>query len=453
MRKKIGKRNGLTMALALLSLACLAGCGKGNGYQKPSGGTKTIQEEGLDYQVEDYVKLGEYQKLPVQYPVPEVTDSDVELYIQEQLEENTVYTEVTDRGAKEGDYINMDYVGTIDGKEFEGGSDSGVEFELGIGEFLDEFDENLIGKSAGETVTFPVTFPEEYDEELGGTTAEFTVTVNAVATAEQPEYNDDFVSQVSDCKTTKEYEKQVREELLVSAQEDAASAAKESALGLAVENAQIDGYPQKLYDLFYQDAVEGYQALAEMFGMEYEDLIAEFGEESLDGEALYRVNEYMVAQAIAEAEGITITEENYQAEAENLAVEYEYETLEEFEAYYGKVYIITQLVRERVLDFLYGMAEVEEVSQEAYYGSMEDLGEDEESEDMEELGEYEDPEDMEELGEYEDPEDMEVSGEDEEPGEHEEPEGVAEQRKQEELEGEGAKEYEEPESLKEFEEE
>ena len=219
-------------------------------------------------------------------------------------------------------------------------------------------------------MTFKAVFPEEYDEELGGKTAEFTVTVNAVSAAETPEYNDAFVSQVSDCKTVEEYEKQVREELLESAKEESASAAKESALSLAVENAQVEGYPQQLYDLFYQEAVEGYQAFAEMFGMEYEDLLAEFGEESLDEEAVYRINEYMVAQAIAEAESITITEKNYQEEAEKLATEYEYETLEEFEADYGKEYIITQLIRERVLDFLYGSAKVEEVSHEEVFGSI-----------------------------------------------------------------------------------
>ena len=367
---------------------------------KEQGDAENAYDDVLNFKAEDYVKLGDYKNLKVQYPVPEV------------LEENKEYREITDRPSKEGDSVNIDYTGVMDGEEFEGGSDTDYELVLGSGDFLEDFENSLIGKNKGETVTFPLTFPEEYfDSEAEGKQAEFTVTINKISEVIVPEYTDEFVAEVTDYKTIEEYEEYIRGDLIATAQEESASASGEDALAMAVENAEVDGYPQELYDFYYDETVSGYQFYASMMGMEYEEFLEQMGEGAVEDAAIAQVNEYLVAQAIADKEGLAVTEEGYQEEAQALLEEYEYDTVEELEADYGKTSIITQIVRSRVVNFLYENADVEEVSQDEYYGEDEELEEesdDGESEDAEESVDGE-SEDAEESGDGES-EDAEESG-------------------------------------------
>lgn len=364
------KKHFVVTALIGLGVLMIAGCGdkKANADNAVSD-TEAAEMAALDYDVKDYVKLGQYKGLEVKYPVPTVSDDDVSTYISDLLDENTEYRDITDRGAADGDSLNIDFTGTVDGEEFDGGSAEEYEFILGQGEFLEEFENSLQGKKAGESVTFPLTFPDDYSEDMAGKTAEFTVKVNSVSEVITPEYNDEFVSEVTDYDTTAAYEESVREELMISAQEESESAAGEDALAKAIENAEISGYPQALFDACYDETVASYQSYAEMFGMEFDEFMSEFmGGEDLEETTKNWVYEILVSQAIAEEEGYEISDKNYESEAEALALEYEYETLEDFEADYGKLSIMTMLIREKTIDFLYENAKVEEVSEDEYYG-------------------------------------------------------------------------------------
>ena len=308
--------------------------------------------------------LGEYKGLPVEYIIPEVTDEDVEMYIQGEIEENAEYKDVTDRPAQEGDNVNIDFKGTVDGQEFDGGSGEDYDLVLGNGEFLEDFEANLVGKKSGETVTFTTTFPEDYDEELGGKEVEFTVTIHSISEINVPEYNDAYVASVSDCKTVAEYEAQKKEEILESEKENSALEAGEEALSQAVGNATLTGYPQELYDTIYGEAVENYQLFAEFMGMEYEEFLEEYvgSEDDLKAEALAQVNEALVVQAIAEKEGLEVQDKEYKEEAGKMMEEEGYDSLESYEEEYGKDYIMRQLLRNKVVDFLYSSAKVSEVS-------------------------------------------------------------------------------------------
>lgn len=359
------KSNYLLTALFLTGAVMAAGCGKGGKEDN----SLTSTEAALNYEVGDYVKLGNYKNLEIQRPTASVSDEDMEMYIEEMLDENAEYREITDRAAKEGDSVNIDFTGTIGGEEFEGGSDTDYDLILGEGEFFEEFENNLIGKNVGETVTFSLTFPEDYDEELGGKEAEFEVKVNAISEVTVPEYNDAFVAGISEYSTIDEYEKAIREELLKSSQEEAVMAAGEDALAQAVENATVSGYPQAVYDFCYNETIESYQFYAELMGMDFDEFLAEnMSEEDLESITISSVNEVLVVQAIAEEEGLQITDKNYKEEVGAMAEEYGYDSLEEFEADYGMASIVNMLTREKVVDFLYNSAKVEEVSQEEYYG-------------------------------------------------------------------------------------
>lgn len=383
----MGRKKYLLTA-ALLGVAVLTGCGGNDNASDESGnGTKdadAAQGDASDYDVDDYVTLGEYKNLTVKYPIPEVTDEDLEMYIEEQLDENTEYKDITDRAAKEGDSVNINFTGTVDGEEFEGGSGEDYDLVLGSGDFLEDFENSLIGKKSGETVTFKVTFPDDYDTgdadveaegdettHLSGKEAEFTVTINSIQEVVVPEYNEEFVKNTSEYKTVEEYEKAAKEELMVTMEEESLATARDSALALAVENATLDGYPKALYDSVYAETEESYKMFEEYFGME-------FSEEEVAEAALSDVNERMVIQAIAKEEGIEVTEEEVKTESEAVAAENEYDSVESLEADYGKNYVRDQLLREKVIDCLYDSAKIEEVSSEEYYAEEEEAGETEE---------------------------------------------------------------------------
>ncbi len=409
------KRSYICLVAALAAVMMFAGCkdkkqeSSGNTENADTNESAEASDDVLDFKVEDYVKLGEYKGLEVTYPsVLEVTDEDVEEQIQYNLEENVAYNDVKDRGAQEGDIVNMDFNGTVDGKEFEGGSASDYEVELGAGEFLEEFESNLTGKKAGETVTFPLTFPEDYDEELGGKEAEFTVTINSVSEAVVPEYNEEFVKSVSEFETIADYEASVREQLEQDAKDSSVMEAQENALKLAMENATIEGYPQKLYDFFYEDTVSGYKNYAEFMGMDYEEFLESYmSEEEINSIVDEQVNEYLFVRAILEKEGKLISDSEYKELAEKMAKENDYETLEEYEEDYGVIYVKTQIARERVVEILYDAAKLNEIPYDEYQAQVESEWEDE-GEELEEGDDVEDSEGLEvDLGDGEDSEVLE----------------------------------------------
>ena len=384
------KKKTCIMAFALVVGICLmAGCGNNESDSGGSGESvmDTETQAFLDYKVSDYVTLGEYKNLSVQYPVPTVTDEDVQMSIEELIADYTEYNESADRAAQEGDYLSIDFSGTIDGAGFDGGDAEDYEFTLGEEEFPEDFEKNLIGKKAGEEVSFSMTYPTDYYEEVAGKTAEFKVTVKSVSEVVVPEYTDEFVAKATEYDTKDAYEQSLREELVSAAQEEAAAGAGEDALSLAVGNATINGYPQKLYDACYDSTLEEYQQYAAMFGVEMEEFMKDFmGEDDLDSVTLDMVNEILVAQAIAEKEGFAITDKNYGQEALALADANGYDSLDDFTADYGKVSIMAMLVREKAVEFLYENADVQEVSEEEYYGEDEYEDEEENSDTEEILG-------------------------------------------------------------------
>ncbi len=371
------KKKRYAAALFLGAGMCfLAGCG-GNGGSGGSSGEAVADTETqafLDYKASDYVALGEYKGLSVKYPVPTVTDEDVQISIEDLLSDGTEYNEVT-RAAQAGDYLSIDFKGLIDGEEFDGGTAEDYEFILGEEElFGEEFDNNLIGKNIGETITFSMVFPEDFYEETAGKTAEFTVQIKSISEVSVPEYTDEFVAANTEYDSRKAYEQALREELITSAQQEAASGAGEDALDLAVSNATVNGYPQALYDACYNSTMEEYQQYADMFGVGIDELLKDFmGEENLDSVTLEMVNEILVSQAIAEKEGFMVTAASYTKEAEEMAVAYEYDSLEEFTADYGKASILSMLIRGKAVDFLYENANIQEVSEEEYYGEDEEV--------------------------------------------------------------------------------
>ena len=179
--------------------------------------TEDAQEEGpttselmAEIDVAKCVTLGEYKGITVKKTIEPVTDEDVEKEIQTALEDYPV--EVNNRSVQEGDTVDIDYVGRIDGEEFEGGSDQGALLKIGSGQFIEGFEDGLIGASKGETRVLELTFPDNYTEDLAGKAVEFTVTVNAIKEPlEEP--NDEWVAaNIEGYYTVDEYKAGIRSE-------------------------------------------------------------------------------------------------------------------------------------------------------------------------------------------------------------------------------------------------
>lgn len=207
------KKRALTAAMALALVMAMTGCGN-TGANTESATAATTQEAAAEVAAEeewmtnstaylsginavDYVELpANYSSLTVEVePVKEVTDEEVEDLINKEREARRELKEVTNRKkVKEGDVVNIDYVGRIDGEEYDGGSAEGYDLEIGSGSFIDGFEDGLIGQTVGDTVTLELTFPENYgDSTKAGVAAEFDVTINSIQQFVVPDLTDQFV--------------------------------------------------------------------------------------------------------------------------------------------------------------------------------------------------------------------------------------------------------------------
>lgn len=331
----------------------------------------------LDFKASDYVTLGDYKGIEVEYVTPEVTEEEVNDAVDEALSEATEYKDVNDREVKKGDNVNIDYKGTIDGKEFDGGSAEDTEFIVGDGNFLEDFENGVLGMKTGDKKDVKVVFPEDYGEEsLNGKEANFEITLNSIQEVVVPTFDDAFVKANSDCQTTEEFKEMKRQELMDSAIEDATSETSYELLTKVVENATIDGYPQALYDECYNETMESYKSYAQMFGMSVEEFMSQYAsEDDIKESAIEWVNEILVIQAIADAEELNLSDEEYEERCKEVADNEGYTSAEEMIEQYGVFTVNTNLIRERVLSFLNDNAKIREISAEEYEEEAEEVEE------------------------------------------------------------------------------
>lgn len=317
MKKKIVVLLTGIMASALL----LSGCQASKGLETKD--VKITQYKG--------VEIDEVQK------ASDITDEDVEAYIQSALESQAEVTQITDRAVEDGDTANIDFVGKIDGEAFAGGSAEEYSLTIGSGVFIDGFEESIIGHKAGETYDWNGKFPDDYNnEEMAGKDVVFTITVNAIIQENVPELDDAFVKKVSKkSNTVDEYKKEVKE-LLEKDAEDAYTYSIEAAVWEKVlGNAEITKYPKKETKEMKDNWITQYESTAGYYDMEYEEFIQEqMGmdvkefEKQIETVVKEVLKEKMVVEAIADKEKIKLDDKTYEAELENIVQEYGYESVE-----------------------------------------------------------------------------------------------------------------------------
>ncbi|WP_295592164.1 trigger factor [uncultured Streptococcus sp.] len=279
------------------------------------------------------VKLGAYKDLEVSVEVSkEVTDEDVDAKLENERK-NLAELVVKEGAAENGDTVVIDFVGSVDGVEFDGGKGENHSLELGSGQFIPGFEDQLVGSKAGDEVEVKVTFPEDYQAtDLAGKDAVFVTKVNEVKAKEVPALDDELAKDLDDeVETLDELKAKYRKELEAAKEIAFDDAVEGAALDLAVENAEIVELPAEMVEDEVHRAVNEFmgnmqrQGISpEMYfqitGTTQEDLHKQY-----EADADKRVKTNLVIEAVAAAEGFDATEEEIQKEINDLAAEYNME--------------------------------------------------------------------------------------------------------------------------------
>lgn len=336
--------------------------------------TPTTAELMAGIDVEKCVTLGDYKGVTVEKTIQSVTDEDVQNEIDNALAN---YPVEVDQAAKEGDTVNIDYVGKIDGEEFDGGSDQGADLKLGSGKFIDGFEDGLIGARKGETRTLNLTFPEDYTQDLAGKAVEFTVTVNAV---KEPlsEPTDQWVADnIEGYDNLADYKAGIRSEQEESNEQTAENQVRYAAWTQVIDNCTINEYPETLVEVgkkLYEQQVETYAKYA---GMELDAYIESSGltqEEYQSNMEEYGKNvaaQALVCQAICDKEGFAIGDDDYQKALQDMLTEYGC-TEDELIQTYGQDNVEQSIMLNRVSNLILENANVTEVQADSSADSFSD---------------------------------------------------------------------------------
>lgn len=336
--------------------------------------TPTTAELMAGIDVEKCVTLGDYKGVTVEKTIQSVTDEDVQNEIDNALAN---YPVEVDQAAKEGDTVNIDYVGKIDGEEFDGGSDQGADLKLGSGKFIDGFEDGLIGARKGETRTLNLTFPEDYTQDLAGKAVEFTVTVNAV---KEPlsEPTDQWVADnIEGYDNIADYKAGIRSEQEENNEQTAENQVRYAAWTQVIDNCTINEYPETLVEVgkkLYEQQVETYAKYA---GMELDAYIESSGltqEEYQSNMEEYGKNvaaQALVCQAICDKEGFAIGDDDYQKALQDMLTEYGC-TEDELIQTYGQDNVEQSIMLNRVSNLILENANVTEVQADSSADSSSD---------------------------------------------------------------------------------
>lgn len=330
--RKLKKGCAIVLALAL-SMSLMTGCGdKGKSDDKKD--TKTQSEatatdaadensETIGQLVDYYsqnVELGNYKGIEYTKADVDVTDDDVQKKVDEFVDGLATYDKDTTSKAKSGDTVNIDFVGTVDGEEFDGGNTngSGYDLVLGSGSFIDGFEDQIVGHKAGDTFVVKVTFPEDYGRDnLNGKDAEFKTTLNYIKIDKPATYNDELVAANTDYKTTKEYEESVKESLKADKAAAALASEQRDIMVNVMAKCKINDLPAEEVQANTDQLITSIKSQAESYGMDYATYIKLYYGYDDEGEFAQQVyeicqeslKEKMVMCAIAKAENVTVTDQ------------------------------------------------------------------------------------------------------------------------------------------------
>lgn len=279
--------------------------------------------------VEPEVKLGEYKGLEAEELDTEVTEEDVQKEIDNMLEAHADMVVKEDGKVEEGDVVNLDFDGYVDGEQFEGGQAEGYELEIGSGSFIPGFEDQVVGMGAEEEKDVNVTFPEEYHaEELAGKEATFKVKVNSIKSKEIPELDDDLVKELDqDVETVDALKEKLEKDLKEAKENEADVTMKEQLIEQAAENAEID-VPEAMVKTETDRMLQEFEQRLSQQGINMEMYQQLSGQdenalrEQMKDDAQKRVRTNLVLKQIAVDEDIEVTEADMDKELEKMSEQF-----------------------------------------------------------------------------------------------------------------------------------
>lgn len=305
-----------------------------------------MTKEGMKYTaiitVKPEVTLGDYKNLKVEVEKAEVTEEEVNEAINKEAQKNAREITVEDRAVMPQDKVTIDFEGFVDGNAFEGGKGTDYDLVIGSKSFIDNFEDQLIGKNIGEEVEVNVTFPAEYHvAELAGKPALFKVAIKAIKVNELPEINDDFAADISEFETLAEYKEDLKAKLLKDKEANNKNIFEQQAVENAVANATLE-VPSAMVEEQVDKNVKNFSNRMASQGLQLEQYLQFTGQsmeafkENFAKDAEHQIKSRLVLEKIAEVEGITVSEEDIDEELKTIAAMYQmpYEELKKSFANY-----------------------------------------------------------------------------------------------------------------------
>ena len=297
----------------------------------------TQMDKGTDFiftatvAIKPEVTLGDYKGIEVEKKEAEVSEEEITAEIDKAREANSRLITIEDRATEDGDTVIIDFDGYVDGKQFEGGYAEYYTLVLGSHSFIDNFEDQLVGKNLGEDVEVNVTFPEEYHvDELKGKPALFKVKIKEIQKKELPELDDDFAQDVSDFDTLDEYKADVEKKILENKENQIKREQEDQIIEKIIENAQME-IPQQMIAAQTRQMTQEFAQRLQSQGLSLEQYMQFTGltpqkmMEDLEPQALKRIQSRLVLEAVVAAENIEASDEEIDKELENMASMYQME--------------------------------------------------------------------------------------------------------------------------------
>ena len=365
------KRIYLAMLAACLALT-VTGCGESgktgtdtaetqensDGKTVEAGVSRLVSVDNVD----KYITLGEYKGLILDNTVEVITDDDMQARIDQELQDKA---EAVSDGAKEGDLVTVNYVGTIDGETFDGGTANNYDFIIGNGGMFQEFEQGVVGMKKGETKEISIDFPSDYsDSTLAGKKADYKVTVQNVRRA--PELTDEWVTKNTDYTTVEEYREGTRKTLEKEARESAGEVLKNTAWNTVLENTEVKEYPEADVENAISEFRKSMEVYAKQADMTLEEFVESQGisQDAFDEQSRQyaegKVKQNLIVQGIMDAEGLSLDDKESLKVQEELVKQMGAANLAELVDTYGQSYVDESVGLLRVEDFIVKNAQVSE---------------------------------------------------------------------------------------------
>ena len=368
-------KKGFAVALAMaMTVSMVAGCGdKGKdvtgNLDKATQTDATEDSTEADLTIDEYiakyaegVTLGEYKGIEYEYAPAEVTEDDVQKKIDDFVESCATYNEDKTSAAKSGDTVNIDFVGTVDGVEFDGGNTNGSGYDVTLGSksLIDTFEDQIVGYDSGEEFDITVQFPENYQSsDLAGKPANFHIVLNKIYQKVTPELTDEWVANNSESsKTVDEYKEEVKNSLQEQQDDSGNSQLKQEVQTALLDQIEVNKYPDGAVDEQVKQANDYYTQIAQMYGVELSDFITTYLKmtedqfnKKIEDSAKQAVQLEEAVKLIAKKEKLEPSDKEYKEGMQEYADKAGAD-LDTYKEQVGEDVLKDAILRDKVLDYL-----------------------------------------------------------------------------------------------------